>query len=156
MTDDARPSLPLRIGGLVLMLVGLLLFILSPVGVLSLAALGCGMNTTGCRNPAFPWEEIIRYALPAMIGSATIIWGGWRMHRQPFAALGSIGMIVACFGILPGYFWAVEWYGYELFSPARFWTGVLTMTTPPLVVGAALMIVGQRRRQRWLASLPHG
>ncbi len=152
MTAAARPTTASRIGGILLIVAGAGLLVIAPVALFYLAALGCGMNTTGCRNFTFPWEEMARYALPVMLFAAAVIWGGWRMARHPVSGWFSIGLIIALGGIVTGYLWMTEWYGSNLFGPGIPWGSILSITGPPLAIGAAMMVAGWKARKRWLAT----
>jgi hypothetical protein len=152
MTGSARPSTISRIGGVLLSITGSGLFIFAPIALFYLSALGCGMNTTGCRGFDFPWKEMALYALPVMVLAAGMIWGGWRMVRQPYSALSSCGLVIALGGIVASHLWMAEWYGSELLPPGFPWYPLLTICGPPLAVGAATMYAGHQARKRWLAA----
>lgn len=64
-----------------LMALGAILLVGSPVAFTLLAMFGCGMNTTGCSEFHFPWAEAVQWlTLPLLIG-ALFAFLGYRLLR---------------------------------------------------------------------------
>ena len=72
----------MRIIGWLLILLGIALCIIAPIGYYYLLALGCAMNTTGCRNFSIEWGPAIMFVGPLLLIAAAFIWGGRRLVRR--------------------------------------------------------------------------
>jgi hypothetical protein len=82
MTDIQPPrGRARRIGGVLLILLGIAALIIMPIGFLFLATLACGMNTTGCQNFEFPWSEAATVLTIPMAIAAVTVWLGIRLRR---------------------------------------------------------------------------
>ena len=71
-----------NIGGMVLIVLGAVILLGAPAGFTYLAALGCGMNTTGCREFHFPWGEAVQVLTIPMLIGAGLVWAGLRLRNR--------------------------------------------------------------------------
>lgn len=66
----------MRILAVILIVFGVLIAVVTPFALYYLAALGCAMNTTGCRNFSIDWVPFIGgIAIPGLIGFVLIRTG---------------------------------------------------------------------------------
>ena len=71
----------MRIIGWLLILLGIALCIIAPLGYYYLLALGCAMNTTGCQGFSIEWGPAIMAVGPVLLIAIVMIWGGRRLAR---------------------------------------------------------------------------
>jgi hypothetical protein len=71
----------MRVAGLILMLIGTVIFVVGPLAFSYLDELGCAMNTTGCKNYKLVWGEAARYMVLSVMVGAIMVWVGWMMRR---------------------------------------------------------------------------
>lgn len=71
-----------KVSGVILILLGAIILIGGPVGFYFLAALGCGMNTTGCQHFDFPWGEAVQILTIPMVFGALLVWMGLRLRKK--------------------------------------------------------------------------